>query len=70
MADVKKCDRCGKFFDHSTSGEFEGRILVTFNFSEYWEKRYNVYDIMKGKKDLCKECADKLEAWMETGEDL
>lgn len=65
MADVKKCDRCGKFFDRSTSGEFEGRVMMTFKFSEYW-----MHDTAEVKKDLCKECADKLETWLKAGEDL
>lgn len=65
MADVKKCDRCGKFFDRSTSGEFEGRMVTTFAFCDYW-----MNDTAKVKKDLCKECADKLETWLKGSEDL
>lgn len=65
MADVKKCDRCGKFFDRSKEGNFEGRMVMTFAFGEYW-----MNETAKMKKDLCKECADKLESWLKAGEDL
>ena len=64
MATVKRCDKCGKFFDRSTSGDFEGRLVVTFEFDNY------CFDEVKVKKDLCKECADKLEAWLKGGEHL
>lgn len=57
MADAKKCDRCGKYYDknekHETSGKIHGRKLAgvkTIDTNDCW---YNHFD-------LCDDCLTDL----------
>lgn len=56
MANVKKCDHCGTYYDKSS----EGYSYVRLD-NRYWnEHQYNVID-------LCPECMDILESWLRGG---
>lgn len=60
MADAKKCDRCGKFYDRNNrmgkglyKNEFIDGIVKTTNIGNYLNQI-----------DLCDECLDKLDIFL------
>ena len=57
MADVKQCDRCGKVYGRSETGDFLGHEVVSM-FLKYSETRG------KGANyDLCPDCISELDEW-------
>ena len=64
MATVKKCDRCGKYYDKNTEHKqnINGRL--------YYEDgmRFTVDELNTDFKDLCDECLDKLHMFLNGAE--
>ena len=67
MATVKKCDRCGKYYDKNTEHKqnINGRL--------YYEDRMcftiaTIAEVTTGFKDLCDECLDKLHIFLNGAE--
>lgn len=52
MSDVKKCDRCGRFYERST----ESRFIIEY-FSESNIK------FTKNGGDMCPKCAERFDRW-------
>ena len=57
--DAKKCDRCGKFFGRNENKDFDGGVIMFFDFDIYW-----VYENAKIRADLCENCIKELERWL------
>jgi hypothetical protein len=58
MADAKKCDRCGKYYDEQEKKyTVDGNILASIKF-------ISKQNCMIGRCDLCDECAKKLVQFM------
>lgn len=69
MADAKKCDRCGNFYDRNEKNvmgaSYSGRIFHLAGilmFNEYDDGQTKGYD-------LCDDCGYKLMSFMEGKED-
>ena len=64
MATVKKCDRCGKYYDKNSEHKqnINGRL--------YYEDgmRFTVDELNTDFKDLCDECLDKLHMFLNGAE--
>lgn len=68
MARVKKCDRCGKFYEHydgskvfNDSEKANGVLFIDRDLdNKYWSRR---------SYDLCVDCMRKLEAFIKNEED-
>ena len=64
MATVKKCDRCGKYYDKNTEHKqnISGRL--------YYEDGmcFTVDEVNTDFKDLCDECLDKLHIFLNGAE--
>ena len=64
MATVKKCDRCGKYYDKNTEHKqnISGRL--------YYEDGmcFTVNEINTDFKDLCDDCLDKLHIFLNGAE--
>ena len=60
MATVKKCDRCGKYYDKNTEHKqnINGRL--------YYEDGmcFTIAEVNTDSKDLCDECLDKLHMFL------
>lgn len=53
--DVKKCDRCGTYYDMDpllTNGSIKISICLKHGITPYWKE-----------KDLCPECENELHNW-------
>ena len=67
MARVKKCDRCGKFYEHydgrkvfNDSEKANGVLFIDRDLdNKYWSRR---------SYDLCVDCMIKLEAFIKNEE--
>lgn len=57
MAEAKKCDRCGEFYDIYTDVKFNGIVLTR-------ETKCN-RPISAGSYDLCLSCATMLKDWLD-----
>lgn len=51
MADAKKCDRCGKYYDNCSPKYYMGDYKTFVMHQDYF--------------DLCEECESELEQWFE-----
>ena len=59
MALVKKCDRCGKFYEAYNTAKDSENIngIMTLNLDD--QRKYYSHDPL----DLCPECKDAFEKW-------
>ena len=62
MATVKKCDRCGKYYDKNT--EHKQNINGRLYYEDGMCFTIAAYDIYVDCKDLCDECLDKLHMFL------
>lgn len=60
MADAKKCDRCGAFYDRCARPDSD------FLLSKYCSNRKDASKIV----DLCPTCSELLDLWMEGRADI
>ena len=66
MANAKKCDRCGVYFDEETKKTSLDRILCNLSLPSDVLKSINrVYGNMHGESyDLCPCCARSFKRWL------
>lgn len=57
--DVKKCDRCGKYYEKNESGKYDGGKILMFEHSDFFSR-----EDAKIHGDLCEECAKEFERWL------
>lgn len=62
MATVKKCDRCGKYYDKNT--EHKQNINGRVYYEDGMCFTIVAYDVYADCKDLCDECLDKLHMFL------
>lgn len=60
MAWASKCDRCGKYFDFDLASDASGFVFV----KQTIERDYDVCDY---EYDLCPECIQSLDDWLDNG---
>lgn len=62
MALAKKCDKCGKFYEpYGNNSESNTIIPAYVDTLEFIVKKFKVID-------LCPECKESLEAWLNGGQ--
>lgn len=61
MADAKKCDRCGKYYDAESSKDKNFRVN---GITVYQMALINAYDHPIHNYDLCDQCARDLFHWL------
>jgi hypothetical protein len=61
MALAKKCDRCGKFYESYGNNSFNAIMQTCKDQYGYRAKKNKEWD-------LCPECKENLEAWLNGGQ--
>ena len=62
MADAKRCDRCGAYYEERERNAVEEFAAALREFSKDTAK-YNLCKAMTSHVDLCVECEKSLEEW-------
>lgn len=68
MAMIRKCDRCGKVYEHYT-GQIDKYSLGANAIRYMYVGKYDItYELRKEPIDLCPKCFESFNEWMEEKE--